>query len=72
MINMIKKHLWRKIYELNILIGCSDDSYTQAQNKYTVKKRLLQSNYRWLLPLFRSAYKTSFFSEINPIRPYLF
>ena len=26
MINMVKKYLWRKIHELNTLIGCSDDS----------------------------------------------
>ena len=26
MINIVKKYLWRKIYELNTLIGCSDDS----------------------------------------------
>ena len=37
MINIIKKFLWRKIHELNTLIGCSDDSESQAQNKHLVK-----------------------------------
>ena len=53
MINNIKKYLWRKIHELNTLIRCSDDFWSQTENKYTVKNRLLQSKYRWLLPIFR-------------------
>ena len=52
MINIVKKCLWKKIYELNTLIGCSDDFESQAQYNYIVKNRLLQSNYWWLLPLF--------------------
>ena len=53
MINFDKKYLWTKIHELSILIGYFDDSQTQAQNKYAVKNRLFQTNYQWLLPLFR-------------------
>ena len=32
MINIVKKYLWKKINELNCLIGFSDEP--QAQNKY--------------------------------------
>ena len=52
MINIVKKYLWRKIHKLNTLIGRSDDSQSQAQNKYIVKNRQLQNNYWWVLPLF--------------------
>ena len=45
MINIVKKYLRKKIHELNTLIGCSEDSLTQAQNKYIVKNHLLQNNY---------------------------
>ena len=34
MINIVKKYMWRKIHELNTLIGCS-----QARNEYNVKKK---------------------------------
>ena len=53
MINIVKKYLRREIHELNTLIGCSDDSESQTQNKYIIKNLLLQSNYWWLLSLFR-------------------
>ena len=74
MINIVKKYLWKEIHELNILIGCSDDSLSQAQNKYTVKNRLLRNNYRWLLPLFRQILRTKlpYFSEINLVPPLFF
>ena len=53
MINIVKKCLWKKIHEQNILSGRSDDSQSLAQNKYIVKKCQLQNNYLWLLPLIR-------------------
>ena len=69
MINIVKKYLRRKIHELNTLIGTCDDSSPQAQNKYIVKYRRLRKK-----PLVAAsalslsiAYKTSIFSEINPI-----
>ena len=52
MINIVKKYLCRKLHGLNTLIGCSDNSQSQAQNKYTLKNRLLQNNYSWLLLFF--------------------
>ena len=53
MINIVKKCLWKKIHEQNILSRRSDDSQSLAQNKYIVKKCQLQNNYLWLLPLIR-------------------
>ena len=52
MINIVKKYPWRRINELNNLIGYSDDFLPQTQNKYIVKIRLLQNNYWWLYPIF--------------------
>ena len=73
MINIVKNYLWMKIHKLNTLIGCSDDSWSQAQNKYIVKNRLLRDNYRWLLLLLRSAYKAStFFQKLTSYPHILF
>ena len=72
MTNIVKKYLYRKIHKLNTLIGSSDSSYPQAQNKHIVKNRLLQNNYWWLLPLLNYAYKASVFLEINPVALYFF
>ena len=71
----LKKYMLRKIYELNTLIGYSDDSYPQAQNKYIVKIRRLQNNYWWRCFYYFvkfCTYKASVFSETNLIPPYFF
>ena len=50
-INIVKKYPRRKIHKLNTLIGSSDDSQPQAQNKYAVKNHQL---HKLLLPLLQS------------------
>ena len=45
MVNIVKKYARRKIHKLNTLIGTSDDSEPQAENKYTEKNGLLRNNY---------------------------
>ena len=70
MINIVKKYLERKIHEV---IGSSDDSWPQLQNKYIATVRLLQYNYWWLFPLFRYVLHTKFpfFQKLTPY-PYIF
>ena len=73
MINIVKKYLRGKIHLLNTLNKCSENSQSQAQNKYIVKNRLLQNNYWWLLPLFRYVLHTKlpFFQKLTSY-PHIF
>ena len=72
MINIVKKYMWKKIYELNTLIAYSDDFSHRYRINILQKIACKKSPGGCFHSKLSPAYKASVFAKINPVPPICF